>query len=443
MRPPHLLAALAGLLLSLVLVADATAKTIVGTPGPDRLVGRSAAGDRFYGGGGADRMTGGGGNNEFYGMRSGNRIVAGDGSNYVEGGPGNDDVTLGNGNNTYFGGTGHDKLVVGDGNNFMDDGGASGVIRAGNGNNVLHTGSGGGDYVLGNGNNVVYYGSGAAKIVVGTGVNVIFINSDSAPQLVDCGGNPQTVLYTQRPGDVGWISNRNAIAEGRIRNCPNVVPVAPQIPTGDGVYQSADGYDGYDFVGTDGDDTLLGGHGSGRIDGRGGNNVLWADHIPTLGGALTRRGVSTITAGDGNNEIYGGRGTNVITVGRGHNFIRGGDNDNRITTNGGDNKINLQGQGSNEVVLRGGRGYVESFANGRAPRITCAAGAKAAVVFGRVRPRTNCAPVASAYSRKGQVLQIRGLLPIQPSYAGYHDGRLTPGQNGVGRPRPAWTQQAR
>jgi Ca2+-binding RTX toxin-like protein len=426
------------LALSVGVVDSAAAEILVGTPGRDRLVAKSAQGDVLVGGGGHDTLIGGPGNDQFYGVRSGNTFRAGVGSNVIEGGTGDDDVTAGDGANTIHTGSGHDRIEVGNGNNYIDVGGGPDTLVAGHGNNLVHTGSGGGSYRVGNGNNLIFFGSGPAEIIAGIGINQIFINTGSKPKLVDCGGNPQSVLYINPKNEKGGGGHLGAIKKGQIRNCPNIVAQPTPAGSAKGVQKIARGFSDYNLRGTaDGNDTLLGSHGSGTIDGRGGDNVIWADHLKESGGKRARRAKSEITVANGNNTIYGGRGSVTVTAGSGNNVIRGAEGDTRITTRGGNQVIRLRGSGSNRVTLRGGHGYVESFTSGkRRPVIRCVKGAKGTVVWGRVKPRTNCRERSSAYSEKGRKLQVKGLVRVPDSVTAF-EGRPKPGDNGVGVPRPA------
>lgn len=426
------------MLVGLAAASEANARTIVGGPGPDRLVATSAGGDTLYGAGGADTLIGGPGGDRLYGGRAGNTIRAGAGNNYVEGGSGNDVITAQNGNNTIYSGTGHDRITVGDGNNYIDVGEARDTVVAGHGDNIVHTGSGGGSFRLGNGNNLVFFGSGDADISLGSGVNVVFVNSGSAVRNVDCGGNPQSVIYVNPRGASGGSNNASAIAAGRIRRCANIIEQpAPPIPNR-GITVIKRGHAPFDMRGTaGGDDKLLGNHGGGRIDGRGGDNVLWADHQSASGGERARSRTTRITAQNGDNEIYGGRGHTIIDVGTGDNVIRGGEGSNRITTRGGSNIIRLQGKRSNVVTIIRGGSYVESFANGStAPIIRCRSGARATIVHARLRPTTDCRGIrASAYTEAGRRQSLKGISRIKDSPSAIA-GRPRPGEAGVGVPRP-------
>ncbi len=420
-----------------VTIDTAAAATIVGTPGRDRLEATSSGGDTLVGGGGADRLIGGPGDDQIYGVRSGNTIRAGAGNNLIEGGSGDDKITAGDGANTILSGTGHDRIETGNGNNYVDAGGGPTKVVLGHGNNVLHTGSGGGSYRVGNGSNTIYFGSGPAEIVAGSGVNAIYINTGSRPRSVDCGGNPATVLYINPKNTKGGPAHLGMIKKGQIRNCPTIVAQPTPDDPAAGIVRIARGFDSYRLVGSaHGNDRLYGNHGSGTIDGRGGDNVIWADHLKESGGKRARQATSTITVGNGDNTIYGGRGATTIRTGKGNNVIRGAEGTTRITTRGGAQVIRLRGKGSNTVTIRGGSAYVESFTTKRRPRIRCVNGAKGTVVWGRVKPRTNCRTRASAYSKKGRRLQVKGLVRVPDSKTAIA-GRPVPGSNGIGTARPA------
>lgn len=394
-----------------VIPATSSAAVIVGTPGPDRLVGKDPAGDLLFGGGGADSLTGGSGPDVIYGVRSGNTINAGGGDNYVEGGAGDDKVTAGDGRNTVYGGSGHDTIELGNGDNYVDPGGAPDVVRLGSGNNVVNGGSGGMELTTGNGNNLVYVG-GLDTIQLGSGVNTVYVANVWNIKSVDCGGNPESRIFVNTKNDGALNGARKAVANGKIKNCPNMQGFdGPPLVK----MQMADSWERFDLVGGDGPDKLLGGHGGGSIDGKGGDNIIWADYHQETGGAAAQARTTRITAGDGNNIVFAGRGTNVVTLGNGRNFVRGGAWHNTITVGSGYNTIRLQGKGRNTVTIRGGAGYVESFANGRKPKVNCLSGAKVTVVYGNTRPKTNCPVVENARTPKGKILQVQGIEHIQDS----------------------------
>lgn len=419
-----------------LLASTADARTKVGSPGPDKLkAGRS--GDLLWGGGGADTLVGGAGDDTIYGVRSNNKISGGGGNNYIEGGAGSDKIKAGNGRNTIFGSSGHDEITVGDGDNYVDVGGAPDTASLGDGNNVLHTGSGGGRFKLGNGNNTVYYGSGPAYITLGHGANQIYLSGTAAIRSLLCGGNPGTVVYVNDAALVGKPYAMKSLAR-KMRGCPNVT-------TYDGnrritAKQAGKWQIGFDLNGGPGRDRLFGGHGGGTIDGGGGDNELWADYNEDTGLPRSAQYTTRITADDGNNRVFGGRGINIITLGNGNNFVRAGATANDITVGSGDNLIRLQGASSTNTVTIRGRGegsgtFVESLANGKKPVIRCEDGARAVIVYGNTKPRTNCRVNKPVRSKAGQRLSIER-TPGVPASDPIVEPALQPGENGIGVPRP-------
>jgi Ca2+-binding RTX toxin-like protein len=390
----------------------ATAKTIVGGAGADTLTGNDPNGDLIVGGGGSDTLNGGTGPDKIFGVRSGNRINGGGGDNYLEGGTGDDRITAGNGNNTIYGGTGHDTISAGNGNNYVDPGGAPDDVELGDGNNVVNGGSGGFKVTIGNGNNVVYLLTGPDQVKLGTGTNQVYVSRLGFAS-IDCGGNPASTLFISDRADPKGTLIQSLVKQGKVKGCPNI-----QVFPGEKTVLSrqAGVWATFNLVGGEGPDKLFGGHGGGRIDGKGGNNVLWADSSHGTGGARAKARTTRITAGNGSNIVYGGRGTNVITLGNGRNFVRGGAWNNTITVGNGGNTIRLQGKGRNRVTVRGGSVFVESFANGSVkPVITCTGGAKGVVLHGNVKPRSNCGTVVKANSPEGKRLQVKGLELIPDS----------------------------
>ncbi|MEH3055098.1 MAG: calcium-binding protein [Patulibacter minatonensis] len=411
---PRVRAALCVLLASTAVAATpavSSGAVIVGTPGGDTLVGTDPNGDLLFGGGGADTLTGGAGNDVIYGVRSGNTLNGGEGNNYIEGGAGDDKVTAGNGNNTVYGGSGHDSIALGDGNNYVDPGGAPDVVTLGNGNNVVNGGSGGMDLTGGNGNNLVY-AAGLDSVTLGGGVNTVYVANVYNLKSVNCGGNPASKVLAGRKGDENGTGLRKAVASGKITGCP-IVEQFDKEETSKATLAGT--WDSFDLVGTEGPDRLFGGHGGGKIDGKGGNNILWADYLQDTGGARAQALTTSIRAGDGNNTVFGGRGTNLIELGNGKNFVRAGAWNNTITVGRGYNAIRLQGKGKNTVTIKGGTGYVEAFANGQKPSIRCEGGAKVSVVYGNTKPKTNCSPVVNARTSKGKILQVQGVEHIADS----------------------------
>lgn len=147
----------------------AESDTIVGTPGPDTLIGGPRS-EVILGEDSADSIDGGGGNDS---------IVAGAGADSVEGGPGNDTIDAGLGNDTACGGDGNDILVGGPGDDSLcGENGNDSILGAAGADHL--DGEAGNDTIRGgDGNDSIEGGDGNDLLISGTGPVV----GDSAPHL--------------------------------------------------------------------------------------------------------------------------------------------------------------------------------------------------------------------------------------------------------------------
>jgi Ca2+-binding RTX toxin-like protein len=119
--------------------------TIVGTAGPDGLIGQSGVADVIYGGGGNDYISGG----DFYGEdqtpgAAADLLCGGPGADTMRDSPGSDKLNGGDGNDTVSDyGYGHDVLRGNAGDDLVRD---QSCDECGSGNDVLH-GNGGNDTI--------------------------------------------------------------------------------------------------------------------------------------------------------------------------------------------------------------------------------------------------------------------------------------------------------
>jgi hypothetical protein len=73
------------------------------------------------------------------------------------------------------------------------------------------------------------------------------------------------------------------------------------------------------YVGTSRNDELLGGHGSDRLDGAGGDDVLWGDKNPS---GQPESQHDTILGGAGSDFLYASHGRNTIRAGEGNDYVK-------------------------------------------------------------------------------------------------------------------------
>lgn len=114
--------------------------TMMGTDGPDRLVGLGDVADVIHGGGGDDYLLGG----DFYdggdasdlicGGPGDDHVMGSPGDDKVSGGPGDDEVDGGNGADLEYGNAGADRVGQG---SFADADSANDVIMGGTGDDHL------------------------------------------------------------------------------------------------------------------------------------------------------------------------------------------------------------------------------------------------------------------------------------------------------------------
>jgi Ca2+-binding RTX toxin-like protein len=222
----------------------------------------------------------------------------------------------------------------------------------------------------------------------------VYVNNGTASGSVDCGAGLDAIVinpYAMR----GGISNAQALRAGRIRNCEHVVEAPPVIDASKGMKLIASDA-GAHRSGGERDDNLLGGRGSDRLDGAGGDDVIWGDRHMAEGG---HGATDVLLGGAGRDTIYGGRGTNRIDGGPGDDYLQGGAFSNIIRGGAGDDEIRLRGRGANRVYAGAGNDVVHALTNGRGA-IDCGRGYDT-VFTGHKRPSLRgCENVVNRFTAK-------------------------------------------
>ena len=314
------LACALGLLLA-PLASGAAAKTcggkkvtIMGTPGPDHIVGKKAS-DVIYGGGGDDFISGGPNGNDticggpgddvlkggrgfdsLYGEAGNDRLDGESGSDMLDGGAGDDKLSGEKGADHEHGGPGDDNLIGfkgpdvldgGAGNDYLDGQQGSDEIEGGAGEDKL-LGDKGNDRVEGGaGDDLIEGGPGDdSRLDGGPGTDTIFGGAGSDD--VDGGpGNGDVVR-----GDAGTDTLSGGGGTGDIVSFASatrggiIINLSANRAKGDG-HDKLSGFE--DVVGSPQGDTILGDGISNRLDGGVGND--------------------TLKAGGGGGEALGGPGT--------------------------------------------------------------------------------------------------------------------------------------
>jgi len=142
---------------------------IIKTKGAERASG-GLGNDRIIGDTGNEILNGNDGDDAVFGLAGNDQIYGGNGADHLYGGSGEDTVFGGAGDDTIRGNRGMDIL-------FGDDG--SDRIYGGGGNDILH-GDDGDDYLLGeNGNDILNGGAGNDNMTGGAGADTFVFEEDS------------------------------------------------------------------------------------------------------------------------------------------------------------------------------------------------------------------------------------------------------------------------
>jgi Ca2+-binding RTX toxin-like protein len=209
--------------------------TIVGTPGPDRIVGKRAS-DVIAGLGGNDVIVDGpNGNDVLCGDGGRDRLVASHGNDRLYGGGGRDVASGGQGNDRLYGGGKDDVLLGGSGNDRIGGGGGADRARgftgndtirgdagpdslfAENGDDLVH-GDGGDDLVDGGlGDDIpiydggVYGDGGSDRVLGGTGVDLVDGGAGDA-DVVRGDQGPDTIVGGPGARDIASFSTASVVS---------------------------------------------------------------------------------------------------------------------------------------------------------------------------------------------------------------------------------------
>jgi Ca2+-binding RTX toxin-like protein len=195
--------------------------TIVGTPGPDRLIGQSGVADVIWGGGGDDYILGG----DYYGDdavpgRAADLLCGETGNDYVYGGPGPDKLNGGDGddevdgaygNDTVQGNTGHDVLID---ESMADNMSGNEIMRGGSGNDRIYVGFGV-DKAYGDAGNdtIVDWECSTSYLYGGTGADDITSYRSSFEGGDTCATGSKDYVYGEADHDRALV-NRYDVATG-------------------------------------------------------------------------------------------------------------------------------------------------------------------------------------------------------------------------------------
>lgn len=295
------------------IIAGGTGQDLIyGNNGNDNLTGEEDD-DRIYGGNGHDVIRGRDGNDRLFGEDDNDQLFAGPGDDQAYGGSGNDMILGDFGNDRLEGGSGNDNIQGNRGNDTIIGGSTVGNfvvfvvdgadVLSGNEDNDLIFGDnvvgqtpttlgGAGDTIDGGtGHDRLFGGVGADQIVGGVGLDILHGNSGN--DTIN-GGADNDQLY----GDEG-----NDLVQG----------------------EAGDDY----MLGGPDDDEMYGGSGNDRINGQTGNDTLYGGlDNDTLRG---ESGIDVLRGEEGHDIILGGDGADQLFGGAGRDLMIGGLGADRLT----------------------------------------------------------------------------------------------------------------
>lgn len=276
--------------------------TINGTSGNDRLIGT----------GNADTIQGFGGNDFLDGKAGADSLFGGPGLDTLVGGPGNDLLDGGTNSDTVDYSSSPKGVSV-----DLFDGGAQDGFG---GNDTLRdignaNGSPFNDFLVGNANDNLLRGGGgddlfnSSELPAGTGGNDTF----------DGGAGNDTAIVSDS-GTADLAAGTLTYASGQRITLISIENLAAASEATDTT-----------MLGNNGPNNLTGGFGAEHLDGRGGNDVLFAWGV--YGEAVLDGGDGNdiLTVRSGNAILRGGRGDDLLLPGSGNNFLDGGDGSDTVS----------------------------------------------------------------------------------------------------------------
>jgi Ca2+-binding RTX toxin-like protein len=329
------------------IVAARTDTTIVGTPGPDVILGNGLA-NIIHGGEGDDIICGGGRDDQIFGEGGLDQIFGGSGDDVLDGGPESDRISGESGDDALVGGPADDVLDAGRGDDAF-------VWRPGDGSDVIEGGRRGDDVLR-------LDGSGADEIVdVAANGERLRVLRNIANVTIDAGDVEQLILATVGGADTIVVGDLAATrvealsielaADGRVDELVlNATDEADEVKVSGapGLVQVEGLAVEVDVIAGDGSDVLT-------VKGLGGDDLLDAAELSegtlrtTLDGGL---GVDTLVGGPGSDVAIGGDGDDVALLGAGDDaFVwNPGDDNDVVEGQAGYDALRFNASAASEIV---------------------------------------------------------------------------------------------
>ncbi|MGD1926395.1 MAG: Hint domain-containing protein [Paracoccaceae bacterium] len=278
------------------------------------------------GGGLADDLQGGAGDDSIDGAG---------GSDTIYGGDGNDDIDGGSDNDTLYGGAGDDLLNGGFGDNILYGGTGADTFNLMFGGNTFYGGDDGDVFNIGFGTDTIFAGDGGDDSDTLSGAV-----ADDALTITLTGSGTGT--FSDADGDSGAFEGIETfeLTSGADTFVGSSATEDVTIQAGDGADSIATGA---------GEDSISGGGGGDLVYGGGADDSVTGDAgTDTIYGGV---GADTVDSGGDDDAVFGGNGSDSIAGGNGRDDLYGGNNDDVL--DGGDSADLLYGGSGNDVIYGG------------------------------------------------------------------------------------------
>jgi Ca2+-binding RTX toxin-like protein len=290
------------------------------------------------------------------------RIVAGSGNDTILAGIDNDTVFAGTGDDQIHGGSGDDSLFGEAGDDTIIGGGGREVIEGGDGNDFIDTRTGApnpdidypglypADTDPENNRDTVYGGNGNDTIFTGDDADRVFgrdgndyIDGGVDDDSLFGGAGRDTIIGSEGNDSIDGGRGDDLIFGGLDLTFPDAINIPDDAgdlrPGNNGDFITA-GFGNDTIYGQDDDDTLLGDEGNDLIFGG-------VDDDSVFGGA----GTDTLYGDQGNDSLFGGGDADTLFGGIGNDLLEGGLGADLLE--GGDGNDVLQGSDGDDTLLGG------------------------------------------------------------------------------------------
>ncbi|XXQ68217.1 calcium-binding protein [Neisseriaceae bacterium B1] len=278
--------------------------------------------DYLYGAKGNDVLNGDAGDDIIYGRAGQDILSGGEGKDNLNGEQGDDTLNGGAGNDYLYGGEGNDILIGGSDNDYLDGGVGSDTYVFGQnfGKDTISNYD-----VSANRNDTIHFTDG----IRAEHLNLTRTGDSLFIKQIDTDNRIEVQNFFHDEANSRYIINQITFDDGSVLNLEQIKTMVQQSTDGvDNLYAYDKGNElsaglGNDYLyGAKGNDVLNGDAGDDIIYGRAGQDILsGGEGKDNLNG---EQGDDTLNGGAGNDYLYGGEGNDILIGGSDNDYLDGG-----------------------------------------------------------------------------------------------------------------------